>query len=140
MDEICKTGQSKKQTTTPDPATRKTVRVQLASETVTSTPPDSSRKRHWQELLNEISVNNKNWWRSSPNLYSSEGSENESRGTIIPPTPTPKKKINISETWPLASNSDWSESEGPPPTHLRQRLVTPRGGGEFLLPPDPPHH
>ncbi|ASH99087.1 ORF3 [Pitorquevirus ursid8] len=97
----------------------------------------SSRKRHFNELLNLLSTERKDWWRSSPGLFDSEESESEYLGgtkkkeMLVPPTPTPKKKeLNVSGTWPLASDSDWSESEGgeedssppntppPPYTHL----------------------
>nr|ASH99111.1 ORF3 [Giant panda anellovirus] len=94
----------------------------------------SSKRVLWQELL-QCRLSEEAWWRSSPNLYSTDGSESESPGgtkrkILAPETPTPiKKKINISGVWPNASDSDWSESSGgggggsnptpPPPTHQR---------------------
>nr|ASH99097.1 ORF3 [Giant panda anellovirus] len=92
---------------------------------------ESSPNTRWKELLGMLSTDKETWWRSSPGLYDSQESENESRGKmkrkkqLVPPTPTPKKgKLNVSGIWPHASDSDWSESEG---GDFRM--------AEFMLPP-----
>ncbi|ASH99081.1 ORF3 [Pitorquevirus ursid7] len=89
--------------------------------------PECSKKKRMRELLDLLSTERKNWWRSSPNLFVSDESESEldgptsekKRKVLVPPTPTQKNsKLNVSGIWPHASDSDWSESEGgDPPRH-----------------------
>ncbi|ASH99104.1 ORF3 [Giant panda anellovirus] len=99
--------------------------------------PESSRKKLIRELLGLLSEKKESWWRSSPNLFSSE-SESESDGktkplTLVPPTQTPKEKyLNISGTWPLEGDSSYEESRGAPPDTLLPPRHPPLLRGNFL--------
>nr|ASH99091.1 ORF3 [Giant panda anellovirus] len=130
-------GPSERQQTTRENAWSPTAHT--ASKKGILMTPDSLKRKHWRELLNLLSEEKRNWWRSSPALYSSGESETDAispggtrekrKNTLVPPTPAPKiSKINVSGVWPNASDSDWSESEGgepppPPPPPMKKFMI-----------------
>ncbi|WCS65234.1 ORF3 [Grizzly bear anellovirus 5] len=82
---------------------------------------DSSKKKLFKELLGFLSTEGKEYWRSSPALYSTGESSDGSTGGMkrkhklnyVSATPTPSSKSSkISGIWPTQwSDSDWSGDE-----------------------------